>query len=92
MVDRIKELKEKGYCVRVASGKEGSYIATHEFAHSFIDMSYRGIKSLLLIGDGVTRNLDFLFLLCGNDVDLLGVLVSQILDRLFRCLLPNQDE
>lgn len=38
MVDRIKELKEKGYCVRVASGKEGSYIATHEFAHSFLDM------------------------------------------------------
>ena len=27
MIDRIKELKEKGFCARVASGKEGSYIA-----------------------------------------------------------------
>lgn len=53
MVDRIKELKEKGFCARVASGKEGSYIATHEFAHSFLDMksplkNYVGLDTKLM--------------------------------------------
>ena len=53
MVEKIKELKEKGYCARVANGKEGIYIATHEFAHSFIDMksplkNYVGLDTRLM--------------------------------------------
>jgi len=39
MVERIKELSDKGYAVKIAEGLEGRYIATHEFAHSLIDLS-----------------------------------------------------
>lgn len=38
MVSRVQELSEKGYCVRVQPDKAGEYVATHEFAHSLIDM------------------------------------------------------
>lgn len=39
MTERIKELSDKGYAVKIADGLEGKYIATHEFAHSLIDLS-----------------------------------------------------
>lgn len=35
---RVRELSDSGYAVNIAEGKEGQYIATHEFAHSLIDM------------------------------------------------------
>lgn len=38
MVSRVKELSRKGYCVDLKAGTEGDYVATHEFAHSLIDM------------------------------------------------------
>lgn len=38
MSGRIRELSDKGYCVKIADGMEAKYIATHEFAHSLIDM------------------------------------------------------
>lgn len=38
MVGRIEELSQKGYCVKIAEGTADRYIATHEFAHSLIDM------------------------------------------------------
>lgn len=37
-VERIKQLSEKGYAIKVAKGKEMKYIATHEFSHTIIDM------------------------------------------------------
>ena len=39
MVERIRELSDKGYAVNITEGFEGRYIATHEFAHSLIDLS-----------------------------------------------------
>lgn len=39
MTERIKELSDKGYAVKISEGLEGQYIATHEFAHSLIDLS-----------------------------------------------------
>lgn len=38
MVERIGELSEKGYCVKLAPEFYDKYIATHEFAHTLIDM------------------------------------------------------
>ena len=38
MVSRVQELSKKGYCVDLKPGTEGDYVATHEFAHSLIDM------------------------------------------------------
>lgn len=38
MTDRISELSKKGYCVKIAPGKEAQYIATHEFGHSLMAM------------------------------------------------------
>jgi hypothetical protein len=38
MVSRIRELTQKGYAVKIKPGTEGRYIATHEFAHSLMDM------------------------------------------------------
>ncbi len=35
---RIKELSDKGYTVRIKSGSESKYVATHEFAHSLINL------------------------------------------------------
>lgn len=39
MVERIKELSSKGYAVKIPEGLEKKYIATHEFAHSLMDLS-----------------------------------------------------
>lgn len=39
LTERIGELSEKGYAVKIREGLEGQYIATHEFAHSLIDLS-----------------------------------------------------
>ena len=39
MTEKIKELSDKGYAVKIANGLEGQYVATHEFAHSLIDLS-----------------------------------------------------
>ncbi len=38
MVSKVQELSKKGYCVDLKPGTEGDYVATHEFAHSLIDM------------------------------------------------------
>ena len=35
-VDRIKELSQKGWSVKVKEGLEDKYIATHEFAHTVV--------------------------------------------------------
>lgn len=38
MTGRIRELSDKGYCVKVADESAGQYIATHEFAHSVLNV------------------------------------------------------
>ena len=38
MCNRIMELSEKGYSVKIPSEKAGKYVITHEFGHSLIDM------------------------------------------------------
>lgn len=38
MCDRINELSEKGYCVKIPKINAKKYIATHEFGHSLMDM------------------------------------------------------
>ena len=38
MTERIKELSNKGYCVKIADDSAGQYIATHEFAHGIINI------------------------------------------------------
>lgn len=38
MTDRIKELSERGYCVKIPDEVAGKYIATHEFAHTLINL------------------------------------------------------
>ena len=38
MTERIKELSDKGYCVKIADESAGQYIATHEFAHSVLNV------------------------------------------------------
>lgn len=45
MVARVKELAQKGYAVKVVEGKEGEYIATHEFAHSLFDIGGGSLKN-----------------------------------------------
>lgn len=35
--ERIRELSNNGYAVKLIEGKESQYIATHEFAHTLID-------------------------------------------------------
>ena len=39
LINRIEVLSENGYAVRIAEGKAAEYVATHEFAHSLIDMN-----------------------------------------------------
>lgn len=46
MVDRIRALSDAGKCVRIPVGKEGEYVATHEFAHGLLNMGEGG-KSLV---------------------------------------------
>jgi hypothetical protein len=38
MIERISELSKTGYCIKIPDDKMGEYVATHEFAHSLIDM------------------------------------------------------
>ena len=38
MVERIKELRTSGYAPKIREGAEGEYVATHEFAHTLINM------------------------------------------------------
>lgn len=38
LTDRIKELSEYGYCVRIADDAAEKYIITHEFAHTLLNM------------------------------------------------------
>lgn len=38
LTERITELSKKGWCVDIAEGKAGEYIATHEFAHTLFNM------------------------------------------------------
>lgn len=45
MVEKIEELAKRGHAVKVASGKAGEYIATHEFAHSLIDIGGGSLKN-----------------------------------------------
>lgn len=41
LAERIKELSENGYCVRVLEGKELEYVGTHEFAHTIANMTQK---------------------------------------------------
>lgn len=45
MVEKIEELAQKGYAVKVTNGKAGEYIATHEFAHSLLDIGGGSLKN-----------------------------------------------
>lgn len=36
--ERIQELSDKGYCVKVPKGKEVEYLITHEYGHAILDM------------------------------------------------------
>lgn len=38
MIERIKELRTSGYAPKIREGTEGEYVATHEFAHTLINM------------------------------------------------------
>jgi hypothetical protein len=38
MIERIRELSDRGYCVKIPEGMEAQYVATHEFAHGLLDM------------------------------------------------------
>lgn len=38
MIERVKELQSKGYCVNIKAGKEAEYIATHEFTHTLLNL------------------------------------------------------
>lgn len=64
MTQRIKELSDKGYSVRIAEGLEGRYIATHEFAHSLIDLSgdYKNFVGIdVKKMKGIKKELDSVF-------------------------------
>lgn len=37
-IERIKELSDKGWSVKIKQGDEGKYVITHEFAHSIINL------------------------------------------------------
>lgn len=45
MVEKIEELSQKGYAVKIEDGKAGEYIATHEFAHSLLDIGGGSLKN-----------------------------------------------
>jgi hypothetical protein len=45
LVERVEELAKKGYAVKIAKGKAGEYIATHEFAHSLLDIGGGSLKN-----------------------------------------------
>ena len=38
LADRITELSGRGYCVSVLPGTEAQYVATHEFAHTILNL------------------------------------------------------
>lgn len=38
LTKRVRELADMGYSINVKAGKEAEYVATHEFAHTMIDM------------------------------------------------------
>ena len=38
LTDRIKDLSKRGYCVKISDEVAGKYIATHEFAHTLINL------------------------------------------------------
>lgn len=38
LTDRIKELSKRGYCVKIPDEVAGKYVATHEFAHTLINL------------------------------------------------------
>lgn len=38
MSERIKELSKRGYCVKIPDEVAGKYVATHEFAHTMINL------------------------------------------------------
>lgn len=64
LVDRIKELSSKEYAVKIPEGLEEKYIATHEFAHSLIDLSgnyknYIGMDVKQM--KGIKKEMDSLF-------------------------------
>lgn len=64
LTERIKELSEKGYAVKIREGLEGQYIATHEFAHSLVDLSgdyknYIGMDVKLM--KGIKKEVDTLY-------------------------------
>ena len=41
MIDRIKELSENGYCVKIPDELADKYVATHEFAHTLLNMEQK---------------------------------------------------
>lgn len=45
MVEKIEELAQQGYAVKITKGKAGEYIATHEFAHSLLDIGGGSLKN-----------------------------------------------
>ena len=45
LTSRIKELSDKGYCVKIPDDKLGEYIGTHEFAHTLINMKVDSYKN-----------------------------------------------
>ena len=45
LTQRIKELSDKGYCVKVPDDKLGEYIGTHEFTHTLINMKVESYKN-----------------------------------------------
>lgn len=38
LTDRIKELSQNGYCVKIPDEAAGKYVATHEFAHTLLNL------------------------------------------------------
>lgn len=38
LADRVKELSARGYCVKIPDELAGKYVATHEFAHTLINL------------------------------------------------------
>lgn len=45
MISRMKELVTNGYIPRIKEGTEGEYVATHEFAHTLLNMQAPVSKS-----------------------------------------------
>lgn len=74
LVERVRELSDRGYAVRIAEGMEGRYIATHEFAHSLIDLSgdyknYIGMDVKKM--KGIKKEIDSIFDAYKKEVDIL---------------------